>query len=50
MVKNTQNSLKGYIGFFIFYIILINYTAFMDQILIFGSNWVQNIIVHKKFL
>ena len=40
-----ENSFEGYIGLFIFYIILINYTIFMSQILIFGSNRVQKIIV-----
>ena len=36
MVENTQNSFEWYIGLFIFYIFLINYVTFMDQILIFG--------------
>ena len=40
-----ENSFEGYIDLFIFYIILINYTIFMSQILIFGSNRVQKIIV-----
>ena len=31
-----ENSFEGYIGFFIFYIFLINYATFMNQILIFG--------------
>ena len=45
MVENTQNSFKGYIGLFTFYIISINYTTFMSQILIFEPNWIQNTIV-----
>ena len=32
----VENSFKGYIGLFIFYIISINYATFMNQILIFG--------------
>ena len=32
-----ENSFEWYIGLFIFYIILINYKTFMDQILIFGA-------------
>ena len=48
MIENTQNSFEGYIDLFIFYIIHINYATFMDQILIFGPNRVQNIIVQKK--
>ena len=44
MVENTQNSFKGYIGLFIFYILPINYATFMDQILIFEHNWDQNTI------
>ena len=45
MVENSQNSFEWYIGFFTFYIIPINYATFMNQILIFGPNWVQNTIV-----
>ena len=37
MRENTQNSFEGYIDLFTFYIILINYAIFMDQILIFDS-------------
>ena len=32
-----ENSFEYYIDLFIFYIIFINYTTFMNQILIFGS-------------
>ena len=49
MVENTQNSFEGYIGLFTFYIILINYATFMDQILIFGPSWTQNTIVSKIY-
>ena len=35
MIKNTQNSFKWHIDLFTFYIIIINYTTFIDQILIF---------------
>ena len=45
MVKNTQNSFEMYIGIFTFYIIFINYTTFMGQILIFGFNRIQNTII-----
>ena len=48
MVENTQNSFERYIGLFTFYIIFINYAAFMSQILIFGTSWVQNTIVTIK--
>ena len=41
----VENSFEGYIRLFIFYIILINYATYMDQTLIFGSNWLQNTIV-----
>ena len=40
----VENSFEGYIGVFIFYIFLINYATFMDQILIFEPNWVQKTI------
>ena len=40
-----ENSFKGHIGIFIFYIIIINYTIFIDQILIFGLSWIQKTIV-----
>ena len=50
MVENTQNSFKGYISLFTFYILLINYAIFVCQILIFGPNWVQDTIVHFKIL
>ena len=40
-----ENSFEGYIDFFIFYIIPVNFTTFMSQILIFGPNWVQNAII-----
>ena len=48
MIENTQNNFEGYIGFFIFYILPLNYATFMDQILIFRPKWVQNIIILKK--
>ena len=35
MIENTQNSFEMNIGFFIFYIIFINYIIFMCQILSF---------------
>ena len=38
MVENTQNSFERYIDLFTFYIILINYAIFTNQILIF---WTQ---------
>ena len=38
----VENSFKGYIDFFIFYIILINYAIFMDQILIFDPCLKEN--------
>ena len=41
----VKNSFEWYIGLFIFYIIPINYTIYMNQILIFGFNWIQNIII-----
>ena len=50
MVENIQNSFEGYIGLFTFYIILINYTIFMDKILIFEVNWVQNTIVPYLYM
>ena len=34
----VENNFEGYIGFFIFDIIPINYVTYMDQNLIFGSN------------
>ena len=45
----VENSFKGYIGIFIFYILLINYTIFMRQILIFlpGSKRQMFILVKK---
>ena len=46
-----ENSFEGYIGFFIFYIILIDYITFMDPILIFESNWSKrqfSLILIKK--
>ena len=48
MIENTQNSFEGYISLFIFYIIPINYTIFMDQILIFGSNWSKTQLSFKN--
>ena len=47
MVENTQKSFERYIGLFTFYIIFINYATFTGQILIFGSNWIQNTILPK---
>ena len=47
-----ENSFEGYIGFFIFYIILIDYITFMDPILIFESNWFKRqfpLILIKKY-
>ena len=44
-VKMVENNFKGYFGLFIFYIIIINYVIYIDQILIFRHNWVQNTIV-----
>ena len=29
MIENIQNGFEGYIGLFIFYIILLNYTTFI---------------------
>ena len=49
MIENTQNSFEGYIGLFTVYIISINYTTFMGQILIFGPNWIQITIVPQLF-
>ena len=40
-----ENSFKGHIGIFIFYILPINYAIFIDQILIFGLSWIQKIII-----
>ena len=34
----VENSFKGYIGLFIFNILIINYATYMDQNLIFGPN------------
>ena len=34
----VRNNFEGYIGLFLYYIIFINYTTFMDQILIFGPS------------
>ena len=34
----VENSFEMYINLFIFYIILINYTTYTDQSLIFGPN------------
>ena len=50
MVENTQNSFEKYIGFFIFYILSLNYVTFMGQILIFESSWIQNTIVSTLFM
>ena len=33
-----ENSFEMHIGFFIFYILFVNYVIFMGQILIFGSD------------
>ena len=50
MVENTQNSFEGYIGLFTFYIILINYATFIDQILIFKLSRIQNTLSQIEYL
>ena len=40
-----ENSFKGYISLFIFYIIPVNYAIYIDQNLIFGFSWIQNTII-----
>ena len=49
MIENIQNSFEGYIDLFKFYILPINYTTFMDQILIFEPSWIQNTILPFYF-
>ena len=44
----TQNSIERYIHLFTFYIIPINYTNFMGQILIFRRSYVKNTIFPKN--
>ena len=44
----VENSFEDYIGFFISYILLINYAIFMGQILIFEPNWVQKTITPTR--
>ena len=44
-LKGNIWKFEGYIGLLTSYIISINYVSYVDQMLIFGFNWAQNIIV-----
>ena len=45
----AENSFEGYIGLFIFYILLINYATFMSQILILGLIGSKRQLSLRKF-